>query len=249
MPALRFTGPMSTVDPGIAKQLRLNRRPSNLRVAITLLLLLIGGFGLGFGWGGFGWMVDVDTEQVDVLIVVAIPVGMALTVISSIAWSFLVVRRGDLGIMYGNAAVLLGGALGVLAVSQRVDGGAVLSLIVAGLLVLAAGALGLGLLAAAARRRTKTRAAEARRSGREAVATVTDRGWTVFHESSRILTTVTFSFVDLAGTPRWVQRQMVVHAANPVQNGQTTRLWFDPADPGDDRRIAVELAEDNPLRP
>ncbi|MGK9147955.1 hypothetical protein KXS11_10050 [Plantibacter flavus] len=240
---------MSTIDPGIAKQLRAARRPSNLRVVVTLLLLFAGGCALGFGWGGFGWMVDLDTEQVDGLVAAAIPVGMALTVISSIAWTFLVARRGDLGIMYGSTAVLLGGALGVFLVSQRVDDRGMLSLVVIGLLVLAAGALILGLVAAAARRRSVTRADDAVRSGRETTATVTDRGWTVFHESDRIFTTVTFSFVDLAGTRRWVQRQMVIHAAHPVENGQETRLWFDPAKPGDDRRIVVELAQQNPLRP
>lgn len=240
---------MSTTDPGIAKRQRAARRPSNLRVAITLLFLLLGGFALGVGWGGFGWMVDLDTEQVDVLIVAAIPLGMALTVISSIAWAFLVGKRSDLGVMYGNTAVLVGGALGVVLVSQRVDDDGVLTLVALGLLVLAAGALTLGLLAAASRRRAVTRAADARRSGRETTATVTDRGWTIFHESTRIFTTVTFSFVDLAGTQRWVQRQMVIHAAHPVENGQTTRLWYDQANPGDDRRIVVELAEDNPLRP
>ncbi len=34
-------------------------------------------------------------------------------------------------------------------------------------------------------------------------------------------------------------------ARNPVEVGQTTRLWFDPRDPGNQRRIVVELAEDN----
>lgn len=34
-------------------------------------------------------------------------------------------------------------------------------------------------------------------------------------------------------------------ARNPVGESQTTRLWFDPRDPGNQRRIVVELAEDN----
>jgi len=240
---------MSTIDPGIAKQQRAARRPSNVRVVVTLVFLFLGGVALGVGWGGFGWMVDLETEQVDVLTAVAIPVGMTLTVIALIAWASLITRRGDLGLMYGNAAVLFGAALGVVLVSQRVDDDGVLTLVAVGLVVLAVGALVLGLVAAASRRRAVSRAEDARRSGRQTTATVTDRGWTIFHESTRIFTTVTFSFVDLAGTQRWVQRQMVVHAEDPVENGQATRLWFDPADPGDDRRIVVELAQDNPLRP
>lgn len=248
--ALRFTGVMSTVDPSIAKQQRAARRPSNLRVVITLIVLLGGGFLTGYGWGGFGSMIDVDTEQlVAPATLVAIPVGMTTTVIGFIAWSSLVLKRSDIGLMFGNATALLGGGIGVLVVSDGLEDAGVAPVVGVVLLVLAAAALLLGLVAAASRRRDRLRADDARRSGQETTATVTDRGWTVFHESARIFTTVTFSFVDLAGTRRWVQRAMVVRAEQPVENGQTTRLWFDAANPGDDRRIVVELAEDNPLRP
>jgi len=38
---------------------------------------------------------------------------------------------------------------------------------------------------------------------------------------------------------------VLIRARNPAAVGQTTRLWFDPRDPGNQRRIVVELAEDN----
>jgi hypothetical protein len=120
---------------------------------------------------------------------------MFVTIVASIAWTGIVMKRRDLGLMYGNAAALLGGGVGVLA-----------------------------------------------------AATVSDKGYTVFHESDRILTTVTFTFTDLQGVQRWVQRTMTVSAADPIENGQETRLWYDAANPGNDRAIVVELAYRSPLR-
>lgn len=242
-------GCMSTVDPAIAKRQREARTPSNLQVGVVLALLLVGGFLTGYGWGGFGWMVDVDTEEVVVPILVAIPLGMVLTIISSIVWTLVVVKRGDVGIMYGNAAVLLGGGLGVLAVAAGLGTPLVLVVVATALLVLAAGALALGAAAAASRRRGAEREDAAVREGSVTTATVSDKGYTVFHESDRILTTVTFTFTDPAGVQRWVQRPMVVRSSDPVVDGQSTRLWFDPRDPGNDKRIVVELARANPWRP
>jgi len=239
---------MSTVDPAIAKRLRAARVPSNLQVGVVLALLLVGGFLAGYGWGGFGWMVDVDTEQVNVPILVAIPVGMMLTIVATIAWTVIVALRGDVGIMYGNAAALFGGGLGVLTVATTLGMPPVLPIVAAVLLTLAAGALVLGAAAAARRRRAAQREDAAVREGSVTTATVTDKGYTAFRESDRILTTVTFTFTDPSGVQRWVQRTMLVRSSDPVVDGQLTRIWFDPRDPSDDGRIVVELARDNPLR-
>ncbi|MBT2517715.1 hypothetical protein J7E29_09750 [Streptomyces sp. ISL-90] len=49
------------------------------------------------------------------------------------------------------------------------------------------------------------------------------------------------------GTRRWVERNMLIRREGDVRVGDTTRLWYDPADPGADGRIVVELARENPL--
>lgn len=240
---------MSLVDPSIAKRQRAAWVPSTRLVTIALGALLVGGFLTGYGWGGFGEMVDPETAEVQVLAVIAIPLGMMLTIIASIAWTALLVRRSDIGLMYGNAAALLGGGAGVLTVATTLDAPIVPVIIGVVLLALAAAALVAGLAAARARRRDADREVRAMREGSVTTATVSDKGYTVFHESDRIFTTVTFTFTDPSGVQRWVQRAMVVRASDPVENGQETRLWFDPRDPGDDSRIVVELAHANPLRP
>lgn len=239
---------MSTVDPTIARREREQRRPSNARVGVLLALLLLGGFAAGYGWGGFDAMMSSGPDEPSVLVLVAIPVGMIVTIVSLIAWMAVVLKRADLGLMYGNAAALLGAGAGVIVVATAGGGASYVLAIGFGLLGLAMACLVLGVVAAASRRRRAAAEEEAMRTGTQVTAVVTDKGYTVFHESDRILTTVTFSFTDLQGVQRWVQRTMVIEAGDPVQNGQETRLWFDAADPGDDKAIVVELAHRSQLR-
>ncbi|MFZ2172834.1 MAG: hypothetical protein WAW17_02135 [Rhodococcus sp. (in: high G+C Gram-positive bacteria)] len=85
-------------------------------------------------------------------------------------------------------------------------------------------------------------------TGTSVSATVSDKGYTTFRESDRILTSVTFTFTDGTGTPRWVQRHMAIHASSTIVDGQQTRLWYDATDPGNDSRVTVELANEWPLR-
>jgi hypothetical protein len=239
---------MSTVDPTIARKLRESRRPSLARVVVVLALLVIGGVLAGYGWGSIGRLMDEELVEPDASIFIAIPVGMFLTVVSSIAWMSIVLKRSDLGLMYGNAAALLGGGVGVLVAAARYEDGAIVTVIGLAVLALAAVCLVLGGLAAASRRRRARSEDETIRTGTVVAATVSDKGYTVFQESDRILTTVTFTFTDRQGVQRWVQRTMTVNAADPVENGQETRLWYDPAKPGNDRAIVVELAHKSPLR-
>lgn len=240
---------MSTVDPTIARRERAAWRPSNLLVFVVLLLLLVGGLAAGYGWGGFGTLMATEPDEPPVLMLVAIPVGMMLAIVASIAWGALVVKRSDLGFMYGNAAMLLGaGAGAIVAAEEAGSDGRIVAYVGYGLLALALACLLLGIAAAGVRGRRARAEQDAMRSGTQVTAVVTDKGYTVFHESNRILTTVTFGFTDLQGTQRWVQRLMAIDAADPVQNGQQTRLWFDAANPGDDKAIVVELAYNSPLR-
>jgi hypothetical protein len=242
-----LNGRMSTVDPALARRARAERVPSNVRVVVVLVVLVVGGFLSGYGWGSFGRF--GDDELPDRFAIVAIPVGMLATILGSIVWMSLVMRRADIGVGFGQAAVLVSAAIGLL-LAARIAGDSV-PLVIIGAVILVLG-IAAGVLGAVAGRRRiaeAQRAVEAMRSGTQTEAIVTDQGWTIFSESPRILTTVTFSFVDLQGVQRWVQRPMVIHAVDPLVNGARTRLWYDPSDPGDDRRIAVEAALASPIRP
>jgi hypothetical protein len=240
---------VSTIDPAIAARERRTKRPGTVRVVVLLLLLLIGGFAAGYGWGGIGGFSE-DVEPPD-LVVVAIPVGMVLTIVCSILWSATVMRRSDVGLSAGWTAVLLGAGAGVLLASTTASSGAagVVVVIGIGLLVLGLAAFVLGLVAAATRRRAAVTQQEIMSSGMLTTATVSDQGWVIFRESTRILTSVTFTFVDTSGVRRWVQKAMVIRAEDPLTNGQESRLWYDPANPGDEKRIVVEAAVLSPLRP
>jgi hypothetical protein len=239
---------MSTVDPTIAQKLRESRRPTLLRVVVVLALLVVGGLLAGYGWGSIGRVMDEDLVAPDASIFIAIPVGMFVTIVSSIAWTGIVMKRRDLGLMYGNAAALLGGGVGVLVAAGKHRDGSVATAIGLALLGLAVVCVVLGAVAASSRRRRARAEDDTIRTGTVVAATVSDKGYTVFHESDRILTTVTFTFTDLQGVQRWVQRTMTINAADPIENGQETRLWYDAANPGNDRAIVVELAYRSPLR-
>ncbi|WP_223691327.1 hypothetical protein [Leifsonia poae] len=239
---------MSIVDPSIVRRERASRRPSTLRVLVTLGLILVGGFLTGYGWGGAGASIDVP-DGPGVATIVAIPLGMLLLVISSIAWVAIVMKRSDIGVMYGHAAGLLGIGAGVFIVPRNAENASVLELVALIAFGLGLICLILGVAAAATRRLREATAVATMRTGQATTATVTDKGYTRFRESDRILTTVTFGFTDLQGVQRWVQRMMTIHISAPVENGQQTRLWYDAGAPGDDKRIVVELARESPLRP
>ena len=239
---------MSTLDPTRARKFNESRRPSAARVAVVLVMLVLGGFLAGYGWGSIGRLMDENLVAPDASIFIAIPAGMILTIVSSIAWTGIVFKRSDLGLMYGNAAALFGGGAGALLAASGYSDGAVVAGIGLALLALGAVCGVLGAAAAAARRRRSRAEEETMRTGTLATATVSDKGYTRFRESDRILTTVTFTFTDLQGIQRWVQRMMTINAADPVENGQETRLWYDATEPGNDKGIVVELAHASPLR-
>lgn len=227
---------MSTTDPVAARRARLAQPASTTRIVVVLLVLLVGGIANGYGWTAdhsqFGWYFAV------------IPVGMSATIVGLIAWTPLVLRDRRLGLGQGLAAVAFGVGIGALLAAAQGASPTVAAIAfpVAGVL------LALSMVARRRRRRKDDEAAELRATGRRTTATVSDPGFTHFGESARVLTTVTFTFRDAEGTQRWVQRPMVVRASDPVVAGQETDLWFDPAAPGDDSRIVVELAHATPVR-
>ncbi|GIT80408.1 hypothetical protein LLS1_20770 [Leifsonia sp. LS1] len=236
---------MSTVDPSRARAARQARRPSTTRVVVLLVVLFAGGVLMGWGWGGFA-LIGEDAEPPVGAVLGAVG-GLILSVAGFAGWTATMLRRSDVGLGYGAAAELLGGGAGLMAVLQGTQN-VVAHGIAWALFVLGAFFLVLGASAAAARRRQGSRDERIMESGMLTTATVSDKGYDFFHESSRILTTVTFTFTDLQGTQRWVQKTVLIEQSAPIMEGQETRLWYDAANPGDTRSIVVELARANALR-
>ncbi|MCU1527162.1 MAG: hypothetical protein JWP75_925 [Frondihabitans sp.] len=204
----------------------------------------------GYGWTGFTAVMTQMEWQSDppTLTMVAIPVGMFVSIAAIIAWVAVVMKRPEYGLAYGTAGLLAGAGIGVLAARDKFQDPGLVVFVGVGLLCLGAAFIVLGGLAAMSRARAASRQEAARRTGTLTTATVSDRGYTIFRESTRILTTVTFTFVDLGGVRRWVQRPMLIRAEDPLQNGQETQLWYDPARPGDDKSIVVAAAAASPWR-
>jgi hypothetical protein len=239
---------MSTTDPVAARRARQARVPGPRRLAVAAVLELLGGLGLGYGWSTFGVLGAAAGAGGEfdptVPALLGIVLGLPLTIAGTSVGAGILARRRDLGIGPAIAAFWLGGAFGI-QLAALAHGADLLPFVLGALaLAVVVGALAV----AGARRRAAQRRVddEMMRTGTLTTATVSDQGWLVFGESTRILTTVTFTFTDAQDVQRWVQRTMVIHAADPVLNGRETRLWYDPAAPGDERRIVVELARATP---
>ena len=240
---------MSTVDPSIARKARQARVPSTRLVAILLVLHVVGGLGNGYGWSSFSTFADDATVEPDNLGLIGIVVGMPLAIITSMLWTSVVLKRRDVGLGYGFSAFWFGAGTGILIASERFPQAAELLRVLGVIaLVICALLLALGVRAARSRRAAAEIATVMMRSGTRATATVTDKGYDIFRESARILTSVTFTFTDLNGVKRWVQRPMLITASDPVVDGQETDLWYDPSAPDNDKRIVVKLAVESPLR-
>lgn len=78
------------------------------------------------------------------------------------------------------------------------------------------------------------------RSSPPVTGVVTNQGYDVPDgEASALLTTVTYSFVDAAGTRRFVQKWERMPMSDLSVNGEKVDLWYDRQDPSDVNRIVV----------
>jgi hypothetical protein len=234
---------MSIVDPVEARRARLARtRPVARGIRSAVLL---GSFSVvGVAWGvmfaeGFERADGAVQTAGIVSAIIAWPTFL-LFVITMVGW-----RSGP--IVLGLAMLLLGAGLAW----ARVQAGGFaefpgwLGLLFIGLALL------IWTATFAGRRDRRLRKLQEERtvtSGTEVVATVTNVPDGPNPTSSGLWGPVTFSFEDRDGTRRWVERNMLIRREGDVRVGDTTRLWYDPADPGADGRIVVELARENPLR-
>lgn len=112
--------------------------------------------------------------------------------------------------------------------------------------------VGIGLLAGAAlfalmtihrgvRRRRNVRSTARLREGHPVVGVVTDDGLAEFPDSPNPkLVSVVVKFRDLQGTDRWVTRRATQVPGGLITVGTEVDVWFDPADPGEVRKIHVE---------
>lgn len=236
---------MSLADPHTTRLAKAERRRPVVRAVVTAALLVACATA-GLVWGN---LLVSGVEQADAsLQVIAIFSGIA-------AWmSFLVFSIATFG-SWRAAPIVLGGAFLLIgagfAWSQLQAGGALLEfpgwlgLLFIGMAVL------IWVLTAAARARQRLRTADEARTvatGVETTAAVTQVPAGPNPSSRGLWARVTFTFIDGAGSQRWVERTMLIRREGDVKVGDTTRLWYDPVDPGADDRIVVELARDNPLR-
>lgn len=236
---------MSTVDPVALRKLRASKRPGPVAIALALTFQFIGGLAAGYGWPH---LAELEAAEPSVLALAAVISSIPLLVLSSIAWTAVVMKRGRLGLTLGGTVAWFGAALGVAAAAVGLGYPPTLAWVGAGCLAVSLLLAILGIVAAQKRRSLAEREERIMSTGSMTTATVSDKGYVIFGEGSKIFTTVTFTFRDGSGVQRWVQRAMLVNAASPVVEGQETTLWYDPMDPGNDKRIVVKLAKDSPLR-
>ncbi len=239
---------MSTIDPSIARQAKASRKPGPVHIGTALILLFVGGLAIGFGWGTMLIFGEGDfAYDPPALVLAALIASIPLSVIGTIVWMAAVLKRRELGMFYGFGASWFGTGLGLLAANAEFEAEILFTFgcVALGIAVFFVAA---GFFAAQLRRAGRERAEVIMRTGTRVTGTVSDKGYTAFTESDRILTTVTFTFTDLQGVQRWVQRSMLIHVGAPVVEGQETDVWFDAANPGNDRGIVVRLAHESPLR-
>jgi hypothetical protein len=236
---------MSLTDPNEMRRARTERRRPLVRGIVSLVLLA------AFAVAGITWgrlFVEGFEDADATLQVTAIVCGI-------VAWAgYLVFSIATFGswraapFVLGSALLLLGAGL-LAAVLQGGSGLLAfpgwLGLLFAGLGVLV---WVMTLAARANRRRRETRDLRTLSSGVETTATVTKVPPGPNPTSRGLWAAVTFTFTDASGSQRWVERTMLIRREGDVRVGDTTRLWYDAADPGADHGIVVELARDNPLR-
>lgn len=237
---------MSLTDPDAARRRRAQRTPTPRSLIPWALAAVVGGALLGFGIAAASGSGEPDFSESPIarvtLVMTLMPVGGILTLLSWIAWVGRVSRNPALpGWAIPVALALLGAAIGTAVARDR---GALIGAprpsLAAGLLLAAAVLFGvLGLLAWLRRRARLDVDAEIIRTGSSTRGTVTNQGYTHFSEGGRILTQVTYAYLDDAGDRRYVRRPAVIEARDPLVNGDAVDVWFDPTAPGDERRVVV----------
>jgi hypothetical protein len=103
------------------------------------------------------------------------------------------------------------------------------------------------------RRRRQSRARAVVATGQRVAGVVTDVHETGVEVMDRPRLSVTVTFADHQGVDRWVTRRTTFDRARQPRLGDAAVVWFDPANPGDERSIPVAfdgdpLTDDGPLQ-
>lgn len=235
---------MSLTNPTELRQARTTRRRPVVRGVVSTVML--GSLAVaGYTWGQ--QFIRGFDEANDPLLATAIVSGI-------VAWiSFLLFSITTLGSWRLAPWLLVAGLLlfgagllvpGVLEGDSAFDFPEWIGLVPIGLALLLALSL---IRARGVRERRAQRETHAQKTGTQTVATVTNVPPGPDPSSRGVWGLVTFEFTDGDGTQRWVERTMLIRRAGDVKVGDTTRAWYNAADPGSDADIVIELARDNPL--
>ncbi|NYG59620.1 hypothetical protein BJ980_002543 [Nocardioides daedukensis] len=171
--------------------------------------------------------------------------ALVVTVCALILWSTLADPRRALTIWHGIAASFLGVGAGTLLGNLGEDNSKALWFGV-GMIVAAALLLLLGLSGGSKARRKVNLVGDLKSTGVRTTAVVLNRGYLEFGESTQVNTPVTFEFSDEQGHKHRVEKRLLILPADPIEEGQETELWYDPADPEDWDRIVVQLQQEHP---
>lgn len=222
-------------------------RPSH-EVGLTLAqVLLIAGGGLaGYGFGctvidGYDDAPPAYVADGDIAMFAL--GGLVVAVVGWVMWSFMADSHPlSVGQLHSWATFLPASALGVLLSARELG---VTGWYVVGAFGLAAAGVGAMLLASTRVRRRRRRYRHelgliAR--GVAVPATVLDSGLDPgdFEEASNVITTVTFRFVVGDDAYR-LHRRMTIPQHGILLDGQRTTVWYDPADPSDDKAMVVAI--------
>ncbi|MFB9766730.1 DUF3592 domain-containing protein [Nocardioides kongjuensis] len=170
--------------------------------------------------------------------------GLLIAVVGSVGWLFMMDRfPRALSSWHAGGLLLLCSAPGLVVATRELGAGGWYDVAAAGLA--AAGLLALigGSLLAARRRLRWLDELRLIAEGTPTAGTVVDSGIDPydFEDASNLITTTTFRFFGTDGTPYLLRQRVTIPAAAPIVEGQRTTVWYDSADPLDEKRIVVAM--------
>ncbi|GAA1510290.1 DUF3592 domain-containing protein [Nocardioides humi] len=170
--------------------------------------------------------------------------GLLLAVIGAVGW-LVMMDRFPLALSgwHGAGLLLLCSVPGLVVATRELGAGGWYDVAAAGLATAGLLALLGGSLLAARRRLRWLEELRLIAEGTPTVATVVDSGIAPndFEEASNLITIATFRFWGADGTPYLLHQRVTIPAAAPIAEGQRTTVWYDPANPLDERRIVVAM--------
>lgn len=232
-----MTKPVNSVESIVGEK-------SGTLIGTGAVLLLSG---LAAGWSiTLCLQTDVLADGANMGPLALVAISLIVAVSALIVWSAEADPRRALTVWHGLAGVLAGVGIGVLVANLGNSGSGRTTAIGFGVLVAAALLLLLSLSLGGKARRKATLVDDVIRTGVKVTAFVAHKGYDGFGESSQVNTPVRFEFTDAEGVERQVEKRLMILSHDPIEKGQETDLWYDPADPDDVDRIVVQLQLDHP---